>query len=156
MGPARRGRRRSTARKKKSNGQDANLSWRDMIPRAGPGNERQHGPSGVTQANRRVSIAGRWSTAVGVILLAAYARDLQGDQRIGFSLWSGKRAVAYGENLLTQKGSLLAVLRFERLNLRVPIFEGTDNWTLNRDAGWIAGTTRPGEGGRCRDCGAPR
>src|SRR5204863_7607839 len=41
----------------------------------------------------------------------------------------------------------LAILSFERLKIRVPVFEGTDPRTLNRGTGWIAGTTRPGEAG---------
>jgi len=70
------------------------------------------------------------------------------DQPVDFGLWSEQRIVTYGKNLpTTKKRSPLAVLRFDRLNLRVPVFEGTDSWTLNRGAGWIAGTTRPGEAG---------
>ena len=72
---------------------------------------------------------------------------LRVDQPIDFGLWSEQRIATYGESLPTKKGSPLAVLRFKRLNLRVPVFEGTDSWTLNRGAGWIAGTTRPGEAG---------
>ena len=73
--------------------------------------------------------------------------ELQVHPPIDFSLWSKKRVLAYAENLRTKKGSPLAVLRFERLKIRVPVFEGTDDWTLNRGAGWIEGTTRPGEAG---------
>jgi sortase A len=54
---------------------------------------------------------------------------------------------AYSENPRKKDGSPLAVLRFEKLNLRVPVFEGTDDWTLDRGAGWIEGTARLGEAG---------
>jgi sortase A len=69
------------------------------------------------------------------------------DQDIDFSLWSNGRIAAYRDDLATKRGWPLAVLRFERLKLRVPVFEGTDDWTLNRGAGWIPGTARPGEVG---------
>jgi len=72
---------------------------------------------------------------------------LQVDQVIDFSLWSKHRIRAYSENSRKKKGSPLAVLRFEKLNLRVPVFEGTDDWTLDRGAGWIEGTARLGEAG---------
>ena len=34
-----------------------------------------------------------------------------------------------------------------RLKIDVPVLEGTDDLTLNRGAGWIEGTARPGEPG---------
>ena len=73
--------------------------------------------------------------------------QLQVHPPIEFSLWSEKRILAYGQDLQAKKGLPLAVLRFEKLNLRVPVFEGTDDRTLNRGAGWIEGTARPGEAG---------
>jgi len=41
----------------------------------------------------------------------------------------------------------MAVLNVPRLKLRVPVLDGTDDVTLNRGAGWIRGTARPGESG---------
>jgi sortase A len=41
----------------------------------------------------------------------------------------------------------LAVLRIPALHLEVPVLEGTDEVTLNRAVGRIAGTAFPGEGG---------
>jgi sortase A len=73
--------------------------------------------------------------------------ELPANGPIDFSLWSKGRVRAYSESLRLRKGSPIAVLRFERWNLRVPVFEGTDAWTLNRGVGWIAGTARPGEAG---------
>jgi sortase A len=48
---------------------------------------------------------------------------------------------------LTDGDLPLATLWIEKLNLRVPVFEGTDEWNLNRGVGWIAGTTWPGKAG---------
>ncbi len=69
------------------------------------------------------------------------------DQDVDFRLWSKNRVAAYRDALAVKKASPLAVLSIERLKIRVPVFEGTDDWTLNRGAGWIEGTTRPGEAG---------
>jgi sortase A len=68
-------------------------------------------------------------------------------RKIDFSLWSPKRFQAYRECLLTKSDPPLAVLSVNKLNLRVPVFEGTDDVTLNRGAGWIIGTPKPGETG---------
>lgn len=68
-------------------------------------------------------------------------------KEIDFSLWSEKRVQAYRDSLLNHKGSPLAVLRVEKVNIRVPVFEGTDELALNRGVGWIPRTARPGEDG---------
>ena len=67
-----------------------------------------------------------------------------GDEKVDFSLWSEKRIREYRASLLTKKDSPLAVLWIEKLKVRVPVFEGTDDLVLNRGVGWIAGTARPG------------
>ena len=69
------------------------------------------------------------------------------DQNLDFSLWSAKRVQAYRETRLVQRVSPVAVLRLEKLKIRVPVFEGTDELALNRGVGWIAGTARPGDTG---------
>lgn len=66
---------------------------------------------------------------------------------VDFSLWSEQRIHAYMESLELKKDPALAVLKLDRLKIRVPVFEGTDELTLNRGAGWIHGTARPGEKG---------
>lgn len=73
--------------------------------------------------------------------------DEPGGEAVDFSLWSEKRTRAYRESLLIKKDSPLGVLRIDRLRIRVPVFEGTDELVLNRGAGWIAGTARPGDAG---------
>ena len=39
------------------------------------------------------------------------------------------------------------VLDIGRLSIRAPVLDGTDDLTLNRGAGWIAGTAKPGGAG---------
>ncbi len=66
---------------------------------------------------------------------------------VDFNWWSGKRVEAYVETLATKLGSPLAILSIPKVGLRVPVFEGTSEPTLNRGAGRIAGTARLGEQG---------
>jgi sortase A len=77
----------------------------------------------------------------------AGTRPLSGDDVADFSLWSEKRMREYRESLSIEKRLPLAVLGISKLGIRVPVFEGTDDLALNRGAGWIAGTARPGEPG---------
>jgi sortase A len=73
--------------------------------------------------------------------------EFPGDEKANFSLWSKNRIRAYQDSLYVKKDLPIAVLRVERLNIRVAVFEGTDNLALNRGVGWIVGTARPGEAG---------
>jgi sortase A len=61
------------------------------------------------------------------------------------TLWSTKRIHAYEESLRTQVQPPLALLRIASIGLEVPVLDGTDDFTLNRAVGRIAGTARPGE-----------
>jgi sortase A len=63
------------------------------------------------------------------------------------SLWSDKRIRAYNESLRHAFGTPLAVLSIPKIHLEVPVFEGTDDVTLDRGAGRIAGTAHPGQPG---------
>ena len=63
------------------------------------------------------------------------------------SLWSDARVKEWKESLAADHRAPLALLRVPRLSIDVPVLEGTDDLTLNRGAGWIEGTARPGEGG---------
>jgi sortase A len=71
----------------------------------------------------------------------------QGDEKVDFSLWSEKRIREYKESLSIEKRLPWAVLSIDKLRLRVPVFDGTDDLVLNRGVGWIVGTAKPGEGG---------
>ena len=79
------------------------------------------------------------------------AQELNGDVSAGkspdFSLWSAKRIRAYQESLAAHFQPAIALLRIPRIHLEVPVLEGTDDLTLNRAVGHIAGTTAPGENG---------
>jgi len=68
-------------------------------------------------------------------------------ERVDVRLWSQQRIQAYRASLGVTKNVPLAVLRLDRFKTRVPVYEGTDDLALNRGAGWIIGTARPGETG---------
>jgi len=64
---------------------------------------------------------------------------------VDFRLWSPNRVTAYKESLTEKKDLPLALLRIHSINLEVPVFDGTDELTLNRGIGRIEGTARIGE-----------
>ena len=66
---------------------------------------------------------------------------------VDVSLWSDVRVKEWKESLAADRRAPLAILRMPRLKIDVPVLEGTDDLTLNRGAGWIEGTSRPGETG---------
>ena len=74
-------------------------------------------------------------------------RQLRGDEHVDFSLWSQKRVSQYKASLLIENPPPSAVLGIDKLGIRVPVFDGTDDPVLNRGAGWIIGTARPGDRG---------
>jgi sortase A len=77
----------------------------------------------------------------------AIAKHEEHGHAVDFSQWAGKRVTAYKQALAAHMGPPLAVLTIPRLRLDVPVFEGTDELTLNRGAGRIVGTAQPGEPG---------
>jgi len=74
------------------------------------------------------------------------SEDTRARRKVDFSIWSSKRVRAYSQ-ALAGKFTPLAVLSIPRLGIHVPVFEGTDELSLNRGAGLIAGTVSPGERG---------
>jgi sortase A len=70
-----------------------------------------------------------------------------GKDGVDVSLWAEKRIQAYKASLLSKIDPPLAVLQITKLRLQVPVFDGTDDLTLNRGVGWISGTAKPGEAG---------
>ena len=78
---------------------------------------------------------------------SAIAKYEEHSRAVDFTLWAGKRVTAYKQALATHMGAPLAILSIPRLRLDVPVFEGTDELTLDRGAGRIVGTARPGERG---------
>jgi sortase A len=63
------------------------------------------------------------------------------------ALWAKKRIRNYQERLEQHFPLPMAVLRIPRIQLEAPVWEGTDDQTLNRGVGWIAGTARIEETG---------
>ena len=66
---------------------------------------------------------------------------------LDFSLWSEKRVNAYKAALALKMDAPLAILSIPRIGVEVPVFDGTDDLILNRGAGRISGTAKPGQPG---------
>jgi sortase A len=66
---------------------------------------------------------------------------------LDFSLWSEKRVSAYKAALAMKLDAPLAILSIPRIGVEVPVFDGTDDLILNRGAGRISGTAKPGQPG---------
>jgi sortase A len=64
-----------------------------------------------------------------------------------FRLWSEGRIQKYQASRLMKVPAPLGVIEIPSLGLQVPILEGTDDLTLDRGVGHIAGTASPGESG---------
>ncbi len=62
------------------------------------------------------------------------------------SLWAEKMKVKYEKAKITEELPL-ALLSVERLNLKAPVYFGTDRITLDRGLGVVKGTAHPGEVG---------
>lgn len=66
---------------------------------------------------------------------------------VDFALWSPQRITAYRDSLAIKKDLPLAILRIPKINLEVPVFNDTDDLTLNRGVGRILGTAQIGQPG---------
>lgn len=95
----------------------------------------------VIAAFRQAPVAAKIAPSSGSSEAAAGAVNLD------TSLWSEKRIHAYNESLSHAFGTPLAVLTIPKIHLEVPVFEGTDDVTLDRGVGRIVGTARPGQPG---------
>lgn len=81
---------------------------------------------------------------------AAYpdpVRQRRPSPEVDFSLWSPQRVKAYEESRNAWVRPPLAVLRVPKIGLEVAVLDGTDELSLNRGVGWIAGTALPGAPG---------
>jgi sortase A len=63
------------------------------------------------------------------------------------SLWADKRIREYEASLLAEAEPPLAVLKIAHLDIEVPVYNGTDDFNLNRGVGRIKGTARVGSAG---------
>lgn len=73
--------------------------------------------------------------------------DVAVGSRVDFGLWSTNRITAYIESLTLKGDPPLAVLRIPAVHLQAPVFDGTDDLTLNRGVGRIQGTAHVGQPG---------
>ena len=64
-----------------------------------------------------------------------------------FSSWSEHRVRGYQESLAADFAPAIGVLRIPRIHIEAPILEGTDDLSLNRGVGHVAGTASPREEG---------
>jgi len=63
------------------------------------------------------------------------------------SLWNGARITDYEESLKVDTAPPLGILTIEKLDIQVPIYNGTDDFALNRGAGRIKGMAKMDEAG---------
>jgi sortase A len=66
---------------------------------------------------------------------------------VDLSLWSPKRVQAFKDSLAEDVDVPIAVLKISKIHLEVPVFDGTEDLTLNRGVGRILGTARIGQRG---------
>jgi sortase A len=69
------------------------------------------------------------------------------EEGVDFTLWAEKRIQAYRDSLVSKTEIPLAVLQVAKVRIRVPVFDGTDDLTLNRGVGRIIGSARIGTPG---------
>ena len=143
------------------------MPWLIKRPhRAAPDDAR----SASVRTGRRTVVVGHACLAAGVALLlvygshvakqyafttaaAAWSAEFEQETAVlsagtpDLSLWSLARVKAFQVALARQLDPPDAVLSMPRLKLHVPVFEGTDDATLDRGAGHIAGTAPLGEDG---------
>jgi sortase A len=67
--------------------------------------------------------------------------------KVSYRLWSSKRIAAYEESLAQKEDRPIAILRVPKITLEAPVFNDTEELTLNRGVGRIQGTAHVGETG---------
>ena len=70
-----------------------------------------------------------------------------GGEHVDVTGWSRRRIKEYEDSFPREGDQPVATLRIDRLHIHVPVFGNTDESSLNRGVGWIAGTAQPGESG---------
>jgi sortase A len=58
------------------------------------------------------------------------------------SLWAEKRIAEYRESLKIEAEPPVAIMSIDRLDIQVPVFDGADDFNMNRGVGRIRGTAR--------------
>ena len=80
-------------------------------------------------AGQRITIAGPAAGGVSAVLSAP-------DQ----SLWAERRIREYEESLAVEADPPLAVMNIDKLGIQVPVYDGADDFNLNRGVARIQGT----------------
>jgi len=95
----------------------------------------------------RTAVAAFLHAPSGLVAAPAVSDPVPVAPGIDTNLWSDKRIRAYNASLSHAFGTPLAVLDIPKIHLEVPVFEGTDDVTLDRGVGRIVGTAHPGRPG---------
>ena len=74
-------------------------------------------------------------------------RELTWSKKVDMKLWSTVRVKAYKAALQRETPTTLAILRIPRLELEVPVYDGTTDAVLDLAAGRIEDTALPGTAG---------
>ena len=74
-------------------------------------------------------------------------RELTWSRKVDMRLWSAVRVKAYNRAMQQELPRTLAILRIPRLNLEVPVYDGTGDAVLDLAAGRIEDTALPGTPG---------
>ena len=88
-----------------------------------------------------------WNYASSKAFSLAAETMSEGEPSPDFSLWDSKRIGAYKDALLRKFDPPLGILRIDKIGVRVAMFEGTDDFILNRGVGRISGTSAAAEKG---------
>jgi sortase A len=94
----------------------------------------------------RIAIAS-FDPANSAVSLPEGVADAHTTPGVDFSLWSKKRIYAFKQALTQHFAAPEALLRISKAHVDVPVFDGTDESTLNRGVGHIPGTAHPGANG---------
>ena len=89
------------------------------------------------------AVGARWVAQGEARSFASEATVVQADVRE----WHPNRVRAWRDALKRLGPTPLATLQIRRLGVSVVVLAGTDDWTLNRAVGHIAGTPKPGDDG---------
>ncbi len=73
----------------------------------------------------------------------------EADASVNTQLWAKGRIDQYKESLEVDTSLPLALMRIPKIDLVVPVYEGTTDLILNRGLGRIVGTAQLGESGNC-------
>jgi len=81
------------------------------------------------------------------VLAANRQREFPNTSIPNFSLWSEQRIRNYQDSLAARFSPAMGILHIPKLQVDVPILEGTGGLSLNRGVGHVANTASPGSDG---------